>query len=226
MRFSGERRFDLPRRELWDRLHDPAVLARTLPECERFEGRGDGTYAGTVTIGAAGARGCYRGRIEETEVDAPASYRLLVTAAGAPGTLDASTTVHLDDQGAATLLRYEVDATVGGAAAAMGSQLLAAAADRATADFLDALAVEIARPTPGAHDVPAGPDSGADGGVAGPDAGPGAVDRQHAASGAALDTSESTRPGGGGAQLRRWLPTLLGVAAAVVAVLLTRRSSR
>lgn len=145
MRFTGEHRFGVPRDVLWDALHDPEVLARVLPGCQRFEAHGSSTYLGTLTLGVAGARGSYRGKIEVVDADAPSSCRLLVVAAGTPGTLEATTAIRLESVDDSTILHHEVDATLGDGLEALGSQLLRTAAQRLTTTFVTALHAELAR---------------------------------------------------------------------------------
>ena len=50
-----------PVEQVWDALHDPAVLVRTIPGCERLEATGENAYAMTVTAGVAAIKGTYAG---------------------------------------------------------------------------------------------------------------------------------------------------------------------
>jgi uncharacterized protein len=87
-----------------------------------------------VTAGAAAARGTYAGDV--TVLDRQArSVLLVLSAAGAPGTVRGQVRMELDG----TRLRYDSEATVTGMLAGVGNRMLAAMAHRIVCEFVAAL---------------------------------------------------------------------------------------
>ncbi|MEX0868165.1 MAG: carbon monoxide dehydrogenase subunit G [Nitriliruptoraceae bacterium] len=139
MKITGTQRIDAPREQVWDALQDPAVLVRTLPGCTALVATGDDTYEATMEVGVASIRGTYRGTVRLFDTQAPASYRMHVSGAGVPGTVDADVSVQLDDDAGATVITYDADAQVGGMIGGVGQRMLSGVAKRMAAEFFRAV---------------------------------------------------------------------------------------
>lgn len=139
MHLTGSHVIDAPRADVWKALHDPAVLARTLPGCEALEVVGPDRYAATVVAGVASIKGTYKGEVELVEKHEPEHTTLRISGAGGPGTVEADATVHLHEDGAATRLEYEATAVVGGTVGGVGQRVLSGVAKRTAGEFFDAL---------------------------------------------------------------------------------------
>lgn len=136
MKVAGEAVLPAPREKVWEALHDPNVLVRTIPGVERLETTGDNTYAMTVTAGVAAVRGTYSGTCELQDVEAPGSLVLKASGSGAPGTIAADVQVALQDTGdGSTFLKYDADATVGGMIGGVGQRMLTSVSKRMAAEF-------------------------------------------------------------------------------------------
>lgn len=140
MNITGSHVIDALRPDVWTAMHDPAVLARTLPGCQALEVIGPDRYAATVTVGVASITGTYRGEVELVDKHEPEHTTLRMSGAGAPGTVEADATVHLhEDDDGSTRIEYEATAVVGGTVGGVGQRVLSGVAVRTARDFFDAL---------------------------------------------------------------------------------------
>lgn len=120
---------------VWDALLDPAVLAASLPGCQRLEVTGPDTYAATVEAGVASITGTYEATVEVSDKVDGEAYTLRAVGAGAPGTVDASARVTLASEGTGTVVTYDADAVVGGTVAAVGQRVMSTVAKRTAGEF-------------------------------------------------------------------------------------------
>ena len=139
MKLSGEATLHAPIERVWDALKDPAVLARTIPGCERLEAAGSGAYLMTVTAGVASTRGTYSGTVRVHDRQPPSSFAMSASAAGAPGTLGTDVRVRLSEVDGSTLLTYDADAAAGGMIAGVGQRMLTSVIRRTAGEFFAAV---------------------------------------------------------------------------------------
>jgi hypothetical protein len=136
MRMSAERRVPASQQAVWEALNDPDVLRRSIPGCESVERIGDNELAAAVTAKVGPVKARFQGRIVLGDIDPPRGYRLAGEGqGGAAGFAKGNATVTLEPDGDATLLKYDVEATVGGKLAQVGSRLVDAAARKFADDF-------------------------------------------------------------------------------------------
>lgn len=136
MRMSAEQRIPASQEVVWRALNDPEVLRRSIPGCESVERIGDDQFAAAVTAKVGPVKARFDGKIALTDIDPPRGYRLNGAGHGGPaGFAKGGATVILEPEGDATLLKYEVEATVGGKLAQLGSRLIDAAARKMADDF-------------------------------------------------------------------------------------------
>jgi carbon monoxide dehydrogenase subunit G len=160
VKVSGEHDFAASRDEVWTALHDPQVLAATLPGARRLDPTGDGEYALTVDVGVGSVKGTYDGKFSLADDVEREACTVNASASGRPGTVTAVAQMRLSDRERGAHLAYEADATVTGPLAGVGQRLMAAAARRTTEQFLSALDDHIRAPAaaaaaPGAEIEPA-----------------------------------------------------------------------
>lgn len=140
MKVSGEATLHGPVDKVYATLHDPGVLVRTIPGCERLEQVGPDAYRMAVTAGVAAIKGTYAGEVLLTDVDAPHSFLLKAAGSGAPGTVSTVVTVRLADDGnGATVVTYDADAVVGGPVGGVGQRILAGVAKKTANEFFAAV---------------------------------------------------------------------------------------
>src|SRR6478752_611147 len=125
MKIIGNAQFAAEPPVVWQALNDPAVLASTIPGCQRLEALGDDAYAMTVAAGVGSIKGVYDGQVRLTDHAEPASFTLHAQGAGAAGTIGAEVAVLLAEApGGGTSLSYDADAVVGGMIGGVGQRML------------------------------------------------------------------------------------------------------
>ena len=144
MKIQGEHRFAAPRQEVWEALLDPEVLARTVPGSQGLERTGDNAFQGELKIKVGPVQGVFQGKVTLDDLKPPASYTLKLDGRGAPGFVNGTGGIVLeDDPDGGTLLRYDVVAQVGGRIAGVGQRLLDSSAKVITRQALEALDAQV-----------------------------------------------------------------------------------
>jgi hypothetical protein len=149
MDMSGERRIPAPRRTVWLALNDPAALKSAIPGCESLEKTSDTELKATasVKIGPIAAR--FTGKVQLLDLDPPNSYRIEGEGqGGVAGFAKGGAVVKLVDDGAGTLLTYDVKAQVGGKIAQLGARLIDATAKQMADAFFTKFADQVTALTP------------------------------------------------------------------------------
>jgi carbon monoxide dehydrogenase subunit G len=165
MKITGAVSLSATPEQVWAAIHDPAVLARTLPGCESLTEDGANAYKMRITMGVAAVRGSYDGTVRLEDIEAPRSLRLKASGAGSPGTVEADVDVSIelcDDGG--TRVTYDANAEVGGPIGGVGQRMLSGVTKKMAGQFFAALDADIAgvrpedravAPIPGAASAPA-----------------------------------------------------------------------
>lgn len=136
MEMKGEYRIAAPRERVWAALNDPEVLKASIPGCEELEKTSETEMAAKVRakVGPVSAR--FAGKVTLSEVDPPNGYRIDGEGTGgAAGFAKGGATVSLEEDSGDTVLRYDVNATVGGKLAQIGSRLIDSTAKKMADDF-------------------------------------------------------------------------------------------
>jgi carbon monoxide dehydrogenase subunit G len=136
---SGEHDFVAARDDIWAGLHDPRVLAATLPGARRLDPTGPNEYAITVDVGVGSVKGTYEGVFALTDTVECEACTVRASASGRPGSVETVAQMRLTESEHGVRMQYEADATVTGPLAGVGQRLMAAAARRTTQQFLSAL---------------------------------------------------------------------------------------
>jgi uncharacterized protein len=136
MKLSGTATLHAPASQVWAALTDPAVLARSIPGCERLEPAGPDTYRFTVTAGVASIRGTYTGEVALSQQHEPTWLVLTARGAGAPGTVATSIRITLTPADGTTEVSYDADAAIGGLIGAVGQRMLVSVAGLLISEFL------------------------------------------------------------------------------------------
>ena len=145
MKLTGDYTFEASRDEVWKALLDPEVLSRTLPGCEDLRQSAENTFEGKLAMKVGPVQGVFQGKVELSDLTPPTGYTLTLTGKGAPGFVNGKGRLELEESGATTLLRYEVDAQVGGRIAGVGQRLLDSSAKVITRQALEGLDAQIRR---------------------------------------------------------------------------------
>ncbi|MEZ5774468.1 MAG: carbon monoxide dehydrogenase subunit G [Hyphomicrobiaceae bacterium] len=168
MHMSGSRQLPASKAVVWEKLNDVETLKRCIPGCETLEKTSDTSFKATsaLKIGPMSVR--FSGDVALKNLDPPNSYRIEGSGKGGPaGFASGGADVRLEPSEGGTLLTYDVDATVGGKIAQLGSRLIDATAASMAGQFFDKFAAEVAAAADGSPaatmpvPVPARPAAGA-----------------------------------------------------------------
>jgi hypothetical protein len=163
MDMSGERRIPAPREKVWAALNDPEVLKASIPGCETMEKLSDTELKATASVKIGPIAAKFAGKVQLLDLDPPNGYRIAGEGqGGVAGFAKGGATVTLTEDGAGTLLSYDVKANVGGKIAQLGARLIDATAKQMADAFFDRFAAQVAEPEPAAEtaapaDAPAAP---------------------------------------------------------------------
>ena len=124
MKISGAYSVPIPTDRAYTVLQDPAVLAKSMPGCDRLEQVGDDEYRMVMKLMIASITGQFDGRISITDKSPPESFRLNVEGKGKPGFLKGSGVLHFSPSQDGAEVQYAGEVQVGGAIAAVGQRLI------------------------------------------------------------------------------------------------------
>ena len=141
MELKGEYRISASRERVWEALNDPEILKKSIPGCSALEVVGDNSFAATVTAKVGPVKANFQGQVTLSDIDPPNGYTIQGEGKGGPaGFAKGGAKVTLEPDGEGSLLRYEVEANVGGKLAQIGSRLIDGTAKKLSGEFFDTFA--------------------------------------------------------------------------------------
>jgi uncharacterized protein len=151
MEMHGELRIPAPRAEVWAKLNDPQVLKNCIPGCESVDKVSDTEFTAKVVARVGPVKASFLGKVTLTDLDPPAGYTITGEGTGGvAGFAKGSAKVALDDAGDETVLRYGVNAQVGGKLAQIGSRLIDATSRKMADEFFSRFVGIMTPPVEGA----------------------------------------------------------------------------
>ena len=136
MTMTGEVQLPASREVVWAKLNDADVLKACIPGCEELNKLSDTemTAVATTKIGPVKAR--FKGKVTLSDLDPPNGYKISGEGeGGVAGFAKGGATVALAEQDGGTLLKYEVEAQIGGKLAQLGQRLINGAAKKLADEF-------------------------------------------------------------------------------------------
>ncbi len=144
MEQTGEHRIKAGREQVWAALNNPEVLAGCIEGTQSFDKIDDTHFDVAVKAKVGPVSATFNGSLVLSELNPPASYVIHGSAkGGAAGFAKGSASVSLQEIDEGTLLRYSVDANVGGKLAQLGSRLIESAARKMADDFFTAFTASV-----------------------------------------------------------------------------------
>jgi hypothetical protein len=144
MDMSGEYRISAPRERVWEALNDADILKQCIPGCESIEKLSPTEFTAKVTAKVGPVKASFTGAVKLSDLVPPKSYRISGEGKGGPaGFASGGATVELEDAGVDTLLRYTVEANVGGKLAQIGSRLIDGTAKKLSEEFFGKFAAVV-----------------------------------------------------------------------------------
>jgi uncharacterized protein len=136
MQMSDEVLLPGDRAIIWQMLNNPDILRQCIPGCESLEKVSDTELAATakIKIGPVSAR--FHGRVTLQDLDPPNGYRIVGAGEGGiAGFAKGTAIVTLHETSGGTLMKYEVDAQIGGKMAQLGARLIDGVAKKLADQF-------------------------------------------------------------------------------------------
>lgn len=144
MQVKGQANLSAPRGRVWATLLDPSALQACLPGVQTFEQTGPNEWAATLTIGLAGIKGSYSGKVSITDQQVEQSYRLSAEGSGSGNRIKGSAVVTLADApNGGTTVSYDGDAQIAGTLAAVGQRLFQPAARMLADQFFKCMGTKV-----------------------------------------------------------------------------------
>ncbi len=147
MEMAGERLIAASRSTVWEALNNPEILKACIPGCEEIEQQSptEMTAKARVKIGPMSAK--FSGKVLLSDLDPPKGYRISGEGqGGAAGFAKGGANVDLEESGEGTLLRYSVNAQIGGKMAQIGARLIDATAKSLADQFFTRFAEHVGAP--------------------------------------------------------------------------------
>lgn len=162
MEMSGEYRVEAPIERVWEALNDPEILKQAIPGCDEIQRLSETELTAKVTARVGPVKASFTGQVTLSDLDPPNSYRISGEGkGGAVGFAKGGANVSLVADGDATILKYEVDATVGGKLAQLGARLIDGTAKKMAGEFFSNFAEVVGGPAPEEAPAPAAAPAGA-----------------------------------------------------------------
>lgn len=138
MKLTEEIRINAPRETVFAALNDADILRQSIPGCEELEKTSDTSFSAKVRAKIGPVRARFSGDVTLSDIKAPESYTLSGQGkGGAAGFARGEAKVQLDEDGDATVLKYDVSATVGGKLAQIGGRLIDSSARSLAGEFFE-----------------------------------------------------------------------------------------
>ncbi len=136
MEVNGEYRIEADREVVWAALNDEDILRQALPGCESLQRISDTDLDARVKLKVGPVVVNFVTKISLKDLDPPNGYTISGDGkAGPAGFARGEARVSLEDVGGVTLLRYDVDARLGGKLGQLGSRMIDATAQKIAAEF-------------------------------------------------------------------------------------------
>jgi len=161
MDMTGEFRIPASREAVWKALNDPEVLKRSIAGCEELEKTSDTEFTAKVTAKVGPVKARFAGKVTLSDLDPPNGYTIAGEGqGGAAGFAKGGAKVRLEPDGDGTLLKYTVNAAIGGKLAQIGARLIDGAARKMADEFFASFAANVAGPAPAAAAAAVAPAEG------------------------------------------------------------------
>ena len=147
MQFTDEIRIDAPREQVYAALNDLGILWNSIPGCEEIEQLSETELVATVVTRIGPIKAKFKGHVTLSDLNPPSSYS--ITGEGKGGTAGfakGGAKIVLEEDGEATIMRYEVQIDVGGKLAQLGGRLIEGTAKRLADEFFTRFKQEVTGP--------------------------------------------------------------------------------
>ena len=124
MKLTGSYKLNVKKEVVWKALNDPEILKKCIPGCEVFEKESNTIFNATATNQIGPMNTTFSGKLSLSNIHENQSYKLSGEGQSSVGFANGIADVKLTEENGLTILNYEVDITVGGKVAQLGSRLI------------------------------------------------------------------------------------------------------
>ncbi len=140
MKLTGSYEINAPREKVWNAITEPASLQGCIPGCQRLEDVGDGNYEASISAQMGPVRGNFSAKVSIRDWNPHESYRLIVSANGAPGFVNGEAFITLTEDGSVTTVNVDGDGQAGGLLARVGQRMMESVSRNMMDRFFNCLA--------------------------------------------------------------------------------------
>ena len=139
MEMTGEHEIPANISEVWKALNNPDILKKCIPGCTELEAIDSQHFKATIALKIGPVSAKFKGEVELSDIIEPKSYRIYGEGkGGAAGFAKGGANVKLEEiDENNTVLRYDVDAKIGGKLAQLGSRLIDSTSKKLAGKFFD-----------------------------------------------------------------------------------------
>jgi carbon monoxide dehydrogenase subunit G len=147
MNMSGEYQLAASPEAVWEKLNDAATLKSSIPGCEQLDKVSDTEFQAVATVKIGPVKARFKGKVQLTDLNPPHSYKISGEGeGGVAGFAKGGAVVALEPKDGGTLLKYNVEAQIGGKLAQLGQRLVNGAAKKVADDFFKNFAAQVNPP--------------------------------------------------------------------------------
>ena len=124
MKLAGSHKLNVKKEIVWNALNDPKILKQCIPGCDYFVKENDNTFNTSATNQIGPMNATFSGTITLSNIRENQSYTITGEGQSPVGFANGTADVKLIEENGSTILRYEVNANIGGKIAQLGSRLI------------------------------------------------------------------------------------------------------
>jgi len=124
MKLVGSYKLSVKKEIVWQALNTPGILNQCIPGCDSFKKESDTIFAVAATNQIGPMNATFSGTITLSNIRENQSYTITGEGQSPVGFANGTADVKLIEENGSTILRYEVNANIGGKIAQLGSRLI------------------------------------------------------------------------------------------------------
>ena len=124
MKLTGNYEINAPQETVWRTITQPESLQGCIPGCQRLEDVGDSNYEASISAQFGPIRGSFNAKVSIRDWNPHESYRMIVSANGAPGFVNGEAFITLTEDGGVTTVSVDGDGQAGGLLARVGQRMM------------------------------------------------------------------------------------------------------
>jgi uncharacterized protein len=140
MRIDGTEIVSIPRAVAWRGVTEPELLRACTPGLSRLDETQPGHFDAVLELTLPAVNGRFEGSVDVLERDEPNRVKMRIKGKGAPGFVDGTAEIQLEDApNGGTKVVYVADVQIGGQVARLGQRMIFGATRELAGQFFEAL---------------------------------------------------------------------------------------